>query len=191
MKQCSKCGETKPISEYHRDKYANDGYVQKCKSCVKIKSKLWNQKNTEIVKIKNREKYLKNPEYYIQKSQKWIERNKQQKKITDKQYQLNNPEIYRLSKQRYKARKLKNGVYEISKKEWAKIYASPCIYCGSKINIQADHVVPVARGGTHGIGNLVAACQPCNGSKRERTITEWKKAKRKAAGNLQPATLRS
>lgn len=36
-----------------------------------------------------------------------------------------------------------------------------------------DHVIPLARGGRHGIGNVLPACQPCNSSKGARLLAEW------------------
>jgi 5-methylcytosine-specific restriction endonuclease McrA len=181
MKQCSKCGEHKPLGEYHRDKHSKDGYVQRCKACVKIKTKEWLLINAERDRQNQRKKYALNPEKYKAKSKKWNENNKERKAANDKLYQTNNPHVYRATKQRRKIRKAQNGKYQISAKEWAKLYASPCIYCGSTENTQADHVIPIARGGVHGIGNLVPACKHCNASKRQRTITEWKKTKRNPA----------
>jgi hypothetical protein len=43
-----------------------------------------------------------------------------------------------------------------------------CRYCGAKapeVKITADHVIPVALGGTDEPSNLVAACEACNGGK--------------------------
>jgi 5-methylcytosine-specific restriction endonuclease McrA len=40
-----------------------------------------------------------------------------------------------------------------------------CHWCGSELNEQiatADHVIPIARGGTNHHKNLVLACRPCN-----------------------------
>ena len=34
MKKCSKCGETKPLDEFHKDKNMPDGLKYACKSCV-------------------------------------------------------------------------------------------------------------------------------------------------------------
>lgn len=34
-KVCTRCGETKPLSEYPRDKYAKDGHRSECKECGK------------------------------------------------------------------------------------------------------------------------------------------------------------
>ena len=40
-----------------------------------------------------------------------------------------------------------------------------CVYCGTCLELDSatlDHVYPVSRGGAHVLGNLVAACGPCN-----------------------------
>jgi hypothetical protein len=40
-----------------------------------------------------------------------------------------------------------------------------CVYCGMEIpnsDRSVDHVVPVCRGGSSALDNLVAACKPCN-----------------------------
>ena len=51
-----------------------------------------------------------------------------------------------------------------------------CAYCSVDLgeNFEFDHVVPVSRGGSHSIGNLVAACRKCNRSKTYKFITEWR-----------------
>ena len=43
-----------------------------------------------------------------------------------------------------------------------------CAYCG-KTGDTVDHVTPKARGGRSAWLNCVAACQPCNGRKADRT----------------------
>lgn len=45
-----------------------------------------------------------------------------------------------------------------------------CRYCGRKppeIELQVDHIVPVARGGNDDKDNLVASCKDCNTGKRD------------------------
>lgn len=45
-------------------------------------------------------------------------------------------------------------------------YDGCCAYCGQQSNsLHLDHVIPLARGGRHSIGNLVPACRTCNTSK--------------------------
>ncbi len=40
-----------------------------------------------------------------------------------------------------------------------------CVYCGTCLDLDSatlDHVYPISKGGPHVLGNLVAACGPCN-----------------------------
>jgi hypothetical protein len=50
-----------------------------------------------------------------------------------------------------------------------------CAYCGERGGkLECDHIIPVARGGTHDDANLTTACFPCNRSKRDKTVEEWR-----------------
>lgn len=67
--------------------------------------------------------------------------------------------------------------WSISKAKRFAIYARDghaCVYCGSGEMLSLDHVVPRSKGGCDSPENLVSACQPCNSSKRDRDLTEWK-----------------
>jgi 5-methylcytosine-specific restriction endonuclease McrA len=46
-----------------------------------------------------------------------------------------------------------------------------CLYCGGRADT-VDHILPRCRGGGDNWFNLVAACQPCNGVKGDRTPRE-------------------
>lgn len=48
-----------------------------------------------------------------------------------------------------------------------------CAYCGSRLNLQCDHILPVSRGGETTLANLRSACRDCNLSKSDRTPEEW------------------
>lgn len=69
------------------------------------------------------------------------------------------------------------GEYEaVSAAAWAAklaAYEGRCAYCGD-LATEVDHVVPLARGGGHMLDNLVPACQPCNRSKSDKLLSEWK-----------------
>lgn len=53
-----------------------------------------------------------------------------------------------------------------------------CQYCGRKapeVELQADHLVPVARGGTDDFENLVTSCRECNSGKSAKLIKHFTK----------------
>lgn len=74
-------------------------------------------------------------------------------------------------------------------KLWLSI-GKACAYCREpKRNdeIEPDHVVPLSRNGSNSITNIVPACHPCNGDKRDLTLDEW--VPDRARRNLEPRTL--
>lgn len=61
-----------------------------------------------------------------------------------------------------------------------KIHGAQCYYCGATIGKQIaspewtlDHVEPTALGGKNNLGNLVAACKPCNVAKGHKPIESF------------------
>lgn len=93
-----------------------------------------------------------------------------------KKYQRENPDVPKRAKNKRRARKLAAGVFSITSRDWSRLVErqrGECFYCGCRQPLSMDHVVPLFRGGRHSIGNIVAACVPCNSSKRTRYITEW------------------
>ena len=49
-----------------------------------------------------------------------------------------------------------------------------CAYCGKRAALERDHVVPLSRGGGDYIENIVPACTPCNRSKKDLLVEEWR-----------------
>lgn len=95
-----------------------------------------------------------------------------------------NPWRFRSYVAKRKALKIGNrdsvGILESDWIRMLRRYQFMCAYCGSQPGaLQMDHVVPLARGGRHAIGNVVPACPPCNGSKHAKTVTEWRLAQRR------------
>lgn len=53
-------------------------------------------------------------------------------------------------------------------------WGAACVYCGdAESDLEIDHIIPVARGGSSDVGNLTLACRRCNGQKRARTAAEF------------------
>lgn len=61
---------------------------------------------------------------------------------------------------------------------WGDRIAAKCFYCGVKCfrhfeepRGNADHVIPLARGGADSLSNLVIACRACNERKADKNLS--------------------
>lgn len=71
----------------------------------------------------------------------------------------------------------------VSDRDWQSLirrHNRRCAYCGERAVLTMDHVVPIARGGWHAIGNVLPACLPCNASKRDDLLIYWLHGRAKA-----------
>jgi 5-methylcytosine-specific restriction endonuclease McrA len=202
-KACSKCKQVKPLADFHKSKAAKSGHKPSCKQCKYLANKVYRTENPEKIREIKKAWCLKNPEklaeyrkragsypvvydpnkarLYHEKNKdklnarcrQWRAKNHAKARELEKSYRLANPQVGRLQNQRRRALKAQSGVYRITTKDCAKILSNPCFYCGSQAS-HLDHVVPLALGGRHSLGNLVASCVKCNTSKNKKTIMQWR-----------------
>lgn len=87
-----------------------------------------------------------------------------------------NPELYATYYQNRRARQLRaNGAH--TNEQWlekVKVTGGQCVYCGEKRRLSRDHDIPLARGGSNSIDNIVPACGPCNSAKGTLTGDEFR-----------------
>lgn len=76
---------------------------------------------------------------------------------------------------RRRAREAGNGGSHTPEERAAKFarLGNRCFYCGASGRLTADHDLPIARGGTDNIANILPACRSCNCRKRTRTAPEF------------------
>jgi 5-methylcytosine-specific restriction endonuclease McrA len=53
------------------------------------------------------------------------------------------------------------------------LFDNCCAYCGASGDMEIEHVIPISKGGTHAMGNIVPACHNCNSSKRAKDPETW------------------
>ena len=77
---------------------------------------------------------------------------------------------------RRRAMKFANGGVHTLEEWQEKIVAfdNRCAYCGLQKQLTRDHAIPLSRGGTDDIENIVPACKSCNSSKKAKTMFEFK-----------------
>ena len=205
-KRCAKCSQTLSAQSFSKSKNNKDGLVSYCKSCVRTYNKSYHAKNfekiakqtasyrarnSENISSWNQNYYQNNKDYYATKAKSWRERNAESKKAYDKKYQSQNrdkakaaskryalrfPEVISLKRQARRATLKDAKRYLVLPKDLAKILRRPCIYCG-KQSEHVDHVMPLSKGGSHSIGNLVGACKGCNLSKGSKFLSQWRYGK--------------
>jgi 5-methylcytosine-specific restriction endonuclease McrA len=66
--------------------------------------------------------------------------------------------------------------YDFTLEEWEACkneFDNRCAYCGKKLNLIQEHVIPVSKNGAYTAGNILPSCYRCNNEKRSQTFEEW------------------
>ena len=71
MKKCSKCGELKPRTEFHKNKNYKDGLWLYCKKCRNEMQKAYGLKHRDKIKKKTKRYYHSHKDYYASKNKKY------------------------------------------------------------------------------------------------------------------------
>lgn len=167
QKRCSDCDETKPVSEFHKNKTQSDGYAYRCKACRKQKE------------------YDKQMEYYWQNHQSireyqagYYTDNKGQwaAYAENKNLDMDNNKAWHANRRAM----LRGAEGSHTKDEWLNLVSlcnNRCLRCGihgSYKELERDHIVPITKGGSNYISNIQPLCGRCNKSKSNRSSTDYR-----------------
>jgi 5-methylcytosine-specific restriction endonuclease McrA len=199
-KTCTKCLQTKPISAFHKLK---DKHKARCADCIKEHwhankqlmnsysrksyqkhrdkklhdQKLYSLANPEIVKATKKRYLENNPINRKESLAKYRKKNAKQILAEKRNYYGNNSEKW-LGYAEIRNKRLKSN-FKVTTKEIIRLLQKPCVYCQQNASVEIDHIIPLARGGQHRIGNLIGSCLPCNRSKNAKFIMEWRLLQKK------------
>jgi 5-methylcytosine-specific restriction endonuclease McrA len=162
MKVCTACSQAKPDELFALSNKTKSGLSSRCRSCESLR-------HIEFYKKKKDRILLSNKEYREQNHERRLEIERASRA---KNKEKNRPS--RNARQSIRNKAIQGGKYLILDRELRRIYSSPCFMCGCKENQSLDHIVPISRGGSHSVGNIMTLCLQCNMSKHARTIAEWK-----------------
>lgn len=183
-KECTKCGENKPMNAFYFVKTRNS-FDSSCKECQraaqrgryaakmgrevreygradpegrrKERAAAWYVENGDRQRRPMRENYAAHPEGHAGRKR-------------DCSPEVNRAKLAR----RRTAKKLSADERDVSTAYRRAIAADPCFYCGSKApEMHDDHKLPLAKGGTDHWWNLARACAACNLSKGAKTAEEF------------------
>ena len=160
-------------SRYYRALHPKRERPCRTKEAIATYRKGWRTRRKEHVRIVNQLWYRRIKDdpirwaMYLVRAAAYREANRKKVNEATKQYYRRNPDKYKAKKVRRAAR-LKNAVGSFTGKQWAArvaYYGYRCAYCeGSLMGapVHADHVIPLALGGTNWASNMVPSCPMCN-----------------------------
>lgn len=190
-KYCCQCGETKPVSEFYKNRSKRDGLDSYCKKCNKENQKAYKAADPnfqEKAYIRIRKWINENKERFDETSRKWRERNPERvHKIKRKYHEANREKVVAVTKNWFEAHPEKRREYnqnrlaykrggegKITAQEWEDLkakYGNRCIVPGcTNTDVTMDHVVPLSMGGTHTIDNIQPLCGHHNYTKNTKVI---------------------
>lgn len=180
-----------PLSNFHKDRCKPDGLRSRCKTCELVAAATYRSSHRAELADKQREYYERSGELQRAASRRWKDNNKQRQRdywqewysenaehraTYWKHYAAENPDILRERSQRRRARKLEAEGSFTEAEFQAKFAANNyhCHWCGKKLTaktVTRDHRIPLAKGGSDSINNIVPSCHSCNA--RKRTKMPW------------------
>jgi len=202
MKICYKCKKEKELLCFYFDASRKDGHRSKCKECYKqINTKQINvlfKKCTKCLNLKSYEEYHKHKRTVdrlqdVCKTCRNLERriryftNHAKEIFWSRAFKRNNPLVVKQQNERYRARKL-NAEGSHSNKEWIQCkndYDNKCVYCNKVTKLEKDHLIPLTKGGSDYITNIVPSCRSCNASKNNKLVNEFLRTKKINAEEFQ------
>lgn len=194
FKTCNKCKITKPIESFHKDKNKKDGHCTLCKDCKIEYARQYKTENYEKARASQRNSVKKNKEYYLGLSKEWYAKNKEHSNELNKKYYYENHDRMRILHKEYgykwwRENKAKSASYRhkrrtreaelnrsFNKQIWEstkKYFDNKCAYCGEERVLTVEHFVPVSKGGSYDINNIIPICKSCNSKKCNRDFFDW------------------
>lgn len=166
-RKCTRCKQTKDISNFGKHTKGKDGIRDWCKQCVREYSKSYREENSELC---------------LERHRKYNSEHRDEINAKNSEYQKCHLEQSRAKYHRRRAKKLGNGGNFTEKdiELQLKNQGYVCWWCGkpfvdgdSDLKRSIDHRIPVDRGGDNNPGNIVLAHIVCNKMKSNKMPWEW------------------
>lgn len=155
-------------------------YYQRNKARILANHNRYLRKNRHKRRAYIRKLYWRNPERFRQYQREYGKRYPERVRRRARLWAKNNPDKVRIINHRRRAQIEKTGG-TFTYTEWislCKKHNWKCTYCEKRITKRTaspDHRIPVSKGGTSFIRNILPSCRSCNYRKYNRTEKEFRK----------------
>ena len=174
LKQCSGCGEIKPVSEFYRSSKNKDGLKCRCKACRTEDAKdympaylrAYYKAHREQIKASANRYYKEHGEEIRERVREYQRADPEANRRRAVQWQKDNRERHNEHCRVRRHKKRSNGG-SFTVDQWLDLCAAydfRCACCGV-LEQTVDHVIPVTKGGSSFIENIQPLCKSCNSSK--------------------------
>ncbi|TIX28837.1 MAG: HNH endonuclease [Mesorhizobium sp.] len=137
-------------------------YSRACCECVRLRFGAIYQRNKKTITRKIRENRAKNPEFHRQKQREYIEKNIERVRIARK---IGN------NRRRERMEQVEGTHTAEDLRKILNMQNGKCGYCKKRVrngDWHADHIKPIARGGSNWPSNIQVLCPNCNARKHAR-----------------------
>lgn len=161
MKTCNVCREELPPSNFNKRSTTPDGLQYRCRDCMTK----WRCANRSRIKDKNAE---------------WYTKNKDSCRAVQDEYRKKNLYRWVEAKQRRRAVLLSASVGFVPsnpKQALIDLYGNSCMNprCPTPDSpLTIDHVIPLTKGGSHGLDNFQLLCKSCNSAKGNYSSVDYR-----------------
>lgn len=178
MKTCMKCSKALPLESFRRNCKSKDGRQGSCRTCANERDRIYSLLHKENKAVYDKIYRAENPERVTALKRSWNKKNREKENARKAIWKKAHPENTRANDQLRRARKLGATVEPIPNNIMAILiafYGNKCMFpdCKKK-NLSLDHIVPLAKGGTHGVSNFQILCISHNSSKAHYHSTDYR-----------------
>jgi 5-methylcytosine-specific restriction endonuclease McrA len=152
-KRCYKCSETKKVKHYGLNKARKDGLTAYCLSCTRAYLREWKSNNKDKVKAEGRRYRATHSAAILERKKAWRKKNPARESLS-----------VIASSHNKRARRLGlPGHLTVQDVLWIyEYYGEKCMDCGTRENLELDHVKPMSLGGANFPSNIQLTCTKCN-----------------------------
>lgn len=189
QKQCSKCKQTKDVSEFAKDRYKKSGIRSYCKECGNKQTRRWADANRSVKNERNREymnrsyptkrgqRLAYNAKYYREHRERLLEYARDYNRTY---FQEHKDEAYaRNHKRRVLEKATDDGTVTGAFLKELRENQPNCYICNEPLDwdtpraVHLEHKTPLSRGGANTAENVAYCCSHCNLSKHAKTEDEY------------------
>ena len=158
------------------ERYRTDASLRAKKAA---RNRAYRAANLDRLRQAEKERWQRTREARAVTQRTYYENNRDRKLAGMKAWSRAHPEVKLIHFHNRRARLIGNGGSHTAQ-EWrdkCAMFANLCAYCGEAKPLVREHKVPLVRGGTNDITNIVPACRSCNSRKGRKTATEYLKGR--------------